>query len=684
MRKWIGNISALAGFIITVTAVLCCAGTAAARAEETADGNGSLINRFNIMLVMDASGSMNDTDPEGWRYDAVDRFVYLLAEQGNYLGGLTFSNHVITCEGPRPVNDRTSKERIVEMLEAAEGKGYTNIGEALSTAVKLLTEEGNPDLPSVILLLSDGNTEMPTEEEHAESVSMKEDAIRDAWENGIQIYSVCLNEDNEADMSEMSQITQATGGESREIRQADHLHNVLEMYYGLIYGTSIYELEDTTFPADGVLESLFTVPGIGVEEINIIIEGKVAGMTLLDPHGDEADVETSVSNTSMIFKMTEPVEAGEWRLITEGIPGDRIGIKMVYNSNLEIEVETKPDTMSVQEKEPLSVYAVLRSGTVRADTKEQYTGYSASLQILDSNEEEVVDTIPMNADSGRLAAKCRLPRGYYYMEVHVEGEYFQKAVSHIGPVEVREAAGLETDPSDPAPQERNTPPVPLENPVERTVCIWPFRDNSLELDLSTLAVDEEGGPLHYRIEATPFMEGEDYTLGTDQILRIHHYSLSKGFFDIRVTDPKGLSCNVEVIVKSYNVGMMTLFGVGAAAAVALAVFLILLYIALTKPFRGGITVESWCNGVQKGRSRSPKRGRCRLSAFGLDPVGINYNRSWLQATGGRYIYLEAKKAVFYNGQQTEKVRIQSGTSVKVRADRDDTRYLIIRFDSHMK
>ena len=75
MRKWIRNISVLAGFIITVTAVLCCAGTAAARAEETADGNGSLINRFNIMLVMDASGSMKDTDPEGWRYDAVDRFV---------------------------------------------------------------------------------------------------------------------------------------------------------------------------------------------------------------------------------------------------------------------------------------------------------------------------------------------------------------------------------------------------------------------------------------------------------------------------------------------------------------------------------------------------------------------------------------------------------------------------------
>lgn len=86
--------------------------------------------------------------------------------------------------------------------------------------MKLLTEEGNPDLPSVILLLSDGNTEMPTEEEYAESVSMKEDAIRNAWENGIQIYSVCLNEDNEADMSEMSQITQATGGESRRsVRQ---------------------------------------------------------------------------------------------------------------------------------------------------------------------------------------------------------------------------------------------------------------------------------------------------------------------------------------------------------------------------------------------------------------------------------------------------------------------------------
>lgn len=58
-----------------------------------ANENDASYNRFNV-VVLDASNSMNYTDPSNLRYEAVSQFTNLLAEKGNYLGGVVFSNHV--------------------------------------------------------------------------------------------------------------------------------------------------------------------------------------------------------------------------------------------------------------------------------------------------------------------------------------------------------------------------------------------------------------------------------------------------------------------------------------------------------------------------------------------------------------------------------------------------------------
>ena len=57
---------------------------------------------------------------------------------------------------------------------------------------------------------------------------------------------------------------------------------------------------------------------------------------------------------------------------------------------------------------------------------------------------------------------------------------------------------------------------------------------------------------------------------------------------------------INVIVKSINIGLMTLIGMGVLALVTAVIFVILLYIALTKPFRGTISAQSYCNGVYRG------------------------------------------------------------------------------------
>ena len=67
----------------------------------------------------------------------------------------------------------------------------------------------------------------------------------------------------------------------------------------------------------------------------------------------------------------------------------------------------------------------------------------------------------------------------------------------------------------------------------------------------------------------------------------------------------------------------------------------------------------------------------------MDNVGLDYQKSYFQATGSNYIYLVMNKPVIWNGQKTTKVRIQSGVEVTITVNEGDPRLLYVRFDSRM-
>ena len=116
-------------------------------------------NRYNVVVVLDASGSMDNTDPANLRFEAIGQFVNLLAEEGNWLGGVVFSDGISAQQDVTEINSQGKKAAFVDLLRGVKAKGWTNTGEALSLAVDML-ESGDPNLPSVFLFLSDGNTEL--------------------------------------------------------------------------------------------------------------------------------------------------------------------------------------------------------------------------------------------------------------------------------------------------------------------------------------------------------------------------------------------------------------------------------------------------------------------------------------------------------------------------------------------
>ena len=123
--------------------------------------------------------------------------------------------------------------------------------------------------------------------------------------------------------------------------------------------------------------------------------------------------------------------------------------------------------------------------------------------------------------------------------------------------------------------------------------------------------------------------------------------------------------------------------IGIAAIVGAIILFVLFRIALSKPFRGEITVETVVNNVRSApKTVKGSRGRLPLVRFELEPTGLDYSKSYFQATGERYVLLRTNTPVSFNGSATKEVRINSGAPVIVNVESGKT--LEIRFKSVMK
>ena len=640
-----------------------------ARAEES-----SANNRFNVVIVSDASGSMLSTDPEGLRFEAINQFINLLAEQGNLLGAVSFADNINATEELTKVDSSEAKQKIADTLKNTPAKGDTNIGEALQKAVTMLDEAGDKDLPSIILFLSDGNTDLKDKKDMENSLNMKADAIQAAREKDIAIYSVCLNANKKADVSEMEQISQATGGEFREVGSATDLQEVFNSFYNLIYGTSTTQLLDEAFDESGVLETKFNVPGLGVEEINIIIYGKVSEVELFDAQGQKKEVFPVEYNTFTMIKSTD-VSAGEWKLITKGTAGNHIKINMVYNTNLKVELKSEALGKVTNPKDGVKFEAYLSAGEIKADSS-NIAGYEAELVVSDAYGKEL-DKFPMTIVDDHFELNKNFENGVYFVKAHVSGNSLDKTSESLGPIEVSDKALTEEE-------KNNTPPVPVNEKIKKTVYIIPFRDNTVSFDLKGLAKDKEDKELHYMVASSSFIEGKDYSLGDDMVLKLYHYSLSRGDFDIKATDSKGLSCNISIVVKSINVGVVTAIAVLIIGLIVLAVMGYFAYRLWGTPFGGPITVTSDKGGERREQTVTKKTGRLPLSRFRVSNIGFDIKKTYFEASGKPYIYMCSSKEFYCNGKLTKRARISNNIAVIVKPNKDSSDSITVLYQSRLK
>ncbi|MGX6448878.1 VWA domain-containing protein [Patulibacter sp. S7RM1-6] len=260
-RRWLPTVLLAAAVALLAVAI--------ARPERTVKVP---VERATVMLVTDASGSMDAQDVQPTRIDAARNAALSFLDEvpaQTRVGLIGYSSTPSTVQ--EPTTDRAAVRNALAGLQA---DGGTATGDALAVALDALQAEGDPQgggdkPPGAVLLLSDGAS--MTGEDPLE-------VARRARQQNIPVYTVALGTDQgyvtggrygasilrvPPDPETMREIARVSGGESFSVDDANELDKIYEQV-GARVATESEQREITVWFAGGALLLLLVGVGLGV------------------------------------------------------------------------------------------------------------------------------------------------------------------------------------------------------------------------------------------------------------------------------------------------------------------------------------------------------------------------------------------------------------------------------------
>ena len=492
MKRMQKLLASLLASVFLITLLRVC--PIAAEAEE----NHSLANRYNVMLVMDKSGSLCDadgvgTDPDGLRYDAMRLFLGLLTERGNNVGVIAFDEAIRYDSGLQPINSMEDKKALVEAVEALGTSYDTAIGTAVLRAAETLRgmrEENG--LPCAILLLTDGMTDFSPSGYSsilsAQSRDAAQKALEMAEENGITIHGILLNVNDMAQNGEQELrfFTEPTLGQLETVSSPRDLTATFRRFYSIINRTEYDSAHRIEFPDRGEAETRFTVPALGAEEVNIVIEHDgasidPASLRVTGPDGRDYSLDGHILETArfLLVKIPEPA-AGEWKAVLSGNPGDSIDVCMIYNASMSVALTLDADTDTFDVFKPVHVTAHVND-TEGSVTDDRLRDIACTLIVRDIAAGETT-SIPMTLEDSSYVCEITFDRGgRYELTASVDLTDFDLLSN---PLAVRIEVPL---------------PVAKQSLVSDFSQLGSVHDDVWEVALDTLFEDPKGGALSYTL-----------------------------------------------------------------------------------------------------------------------------------------------------------------------------------------
>lgn len=395
-------------------------------------------DKLDAVLVIDASGSMKETDPNKLGLEGVKLFIDMMASTGNQAGIVTYGAEVDEVYPMTKVNSQSDKEAIKSFVDGITRElEYTDITSGLSKAINMEnsrdTSDGNSPL---IIIFTDGNNAVGgvKNRDYAAIDNDLKNLLQEAKSKDYPVYTIGLNDNGKLNEDYLKNISDQTNALAFIAKNPSELPDILTQIFAAHSNLKVQSLPSLV--GTGNFEEVtVNIPNGNVLEANISATASQAiEFKLVDPSGNSkvipsSDVTLHESNSYHLLKVLRPVE-GDWKLYVKGMSGDQINIDLVYNYDLDITVEPLSQT-SFAKGDDLKVSAYLSLQGTAIDDDALYQSATATL-VLRNTQSGVETRINMGMSNQKFSGSYPLnEEGEFEVSVLVEDSSFQRESTPI-------------------------------------------------------------------------------------------------------------------------------------------------------------------------------------------------------------------------------------------------------------
>lgn len=429
--------------VLLAAVMLICMSVSAvwAEGEEVAQQTTADNMSFDVIFAIDGSGSMKKSDALKLRLTAGRLFTEMTYSNTSRAGFVQFTNIIMDSQGLTDLSTEDSKasfrDRLSGLQDSVKGSWDTDISLGLTQALNLLKEGDsfNGDRNPMIIILSDGNTDLPNgprtvEESNAELTG----TLSEAASLGVPIYSIGLNYDGKLDVDYMQNIANQTGGAFYNITTATDFNKYMTDIFGNVADGDLTGLNPAYI--DGRFVTDFVIDNGSVLMANIVIltDKGVSDPQLIDPtgavvpldadHGVIVSTDTSDENkvsTYTILKIMYPVQ-GAWKVSVKGEADDAVQVNLLTTYDISFKLLNSRDPIAGND---INIYGKLVRGDENITDSNLLSGAMAICTIMDNKGNIVGENLPMtyNEEKHVFICKTNLEKsGNYYVTAHLEGK----------------------------------------------------------------------------------------------------------------------------------------------------------------------------------------------------------------------------------------------------------------------
>lgn len=272
--------------------------------------------KLDVVLMLDASGSMLKTDPGELRYEGAKLLTSFMTE-GDRLGVVQFSGEAKVVQDLDSFNPRKAQQ-LIDRIRAIPAEGvFTDISEGIKVSAAMLDRLPQADTQRVIVVLSDGKVEPePTVgPAFARTLQLVQDILPDLKAKEIRVFTVALSE--QADRALLGEVAAATDGLTWYTQTAEEMHKMFSEMFLALKRPQVVPQTGRGFSIDGdVNEATF-----------YINHAPDAALSLVSPKNEVMTAEQHPEHVTWfvgqnfdVITVVEP-DLGDWR-VSGGVTED--------------------------------------------------------------------------------------------------------------------------------------------------------------------------------------------------------------------------------------------------------------------------------------------------------------------------------------------------------------------------